>query len=122
MSKKICLGKGCNNLVDRTEKYCLTCSKKRVIEKRENNRKYDHHNRDKKIKNFYHSKAWKKFREGILIRDNYLCQECLKENIITNAEIVHHIVEVREDFEKRFVYDNCFSVCKACHNRIHNKI
>ncbi|GAB5880318.1 hypothetical protein JMUB7530_27730 [Staphylococcus aureus] len=41
---------------------------------------------------FYHSKAWKKLREIALDRDNYLCQMCLREDIVTDANIVHHII------------------------------
>ncbi|HEA4189535.1 TPA: HNH endonuclease, partial [Staphylococcus aureus] len=37
---------------------------------------------------FYHSKAWKKLREIALDRDNYLCQMCLREDIVTDANIV----------------------------------
>ncbi len=119
MPKKICPGKGCNNKIDRKDKYCSICSEKRILEKREHNRKYDQYVRDEKIKEFYHSREWKLFREQILIRDNYLCQECLKENIITQAGIVHHIVEVRHDYHKRLIKDNCMSICKNCHNSIH---
>ncbi|HBI1307286.1 TPA: HNH endonuclease, partial [Staphylococcus aureus] len=36
---------------------------------------------------FYHSKAWKKLREIALDRDNYLCQMCLREDVVTDANL-----------------------------------
>ncbi|HBI0888517.1 TPA: HNH endonuclease [Staphylococcus aureus] len=68
---------------------------------------------------FYHSKAWKKLREIALDRDNYLCQMCLREDIITDAKIVHHIIYADEDFNKALDLDNLMSVCYSCHNKIH---
>ncbi len=121
MPKKICSGSGCNKLIDKKEKRCSECESKRTTEKREYNRKYDYHNREEKIKRFYHSSSWKNVRRYVLIRDNYLCQHCLRENVITSAELVHHIVEVKEDFSKRLDPDNCISVCKPCHNKIDHK-
>lgn len=68
---------------------------------------------------FYHSKAWKKLREIALDRDNYLCQMCLEQGMITDAKIVHHIVYLDNDFNKALDLNNLMSVCHACHNKIH---
>uniref|UniRef100_UPI002108DD4A HNH endonuclease signature motif containing protein n=1 Tax=Staphylococcus aureus TaxID=1280 RepID=UPI002108DD4A len=54
-----------------------------------------------------------------LDRDNDLCQMCLREDIITEAKIVHHIIYVDEDFNKAVDLDNLMSVCYSCHNKIH---
>ncbi|MBI9014366.1 MAG: HNH endonuclease [Clostridiales bacterium] len=88
-------------------------------EKREKNRKYDQYVREEEIVKFYHSREWKKVREAVLIRDNYLCQNCIKDNIIKSAEIVHHIVEIKDDWSKRLSISNCKSLCLKCHNSIH---
>ncbi|MEB8101044.1 HNH endonuclease [Staphylococcus xylosus] len=68
---------------------------------------------------FYHSKAWKVLREIALDRDNNLCQLCLKEGNITDANVVHHIIYVDDDFSKALNLDNLMSVCYSCHNKIH---
>jgi len=123
MPKKICLGSSCNNLVDMKSKYCPSCAKGKAIEKQEHNRKYDKHVRDPLIVKFYHSMAWKKTREYVLIRDNFLCQHCLKMDSpqITSAELVHHIVELKEDWSRKLDTKNLISVCKSCHNAIDHK-
>ncbi|MBI9015479.1 MAG: HNH endonuclease [Clostridiales bacterium] len=103
------------------EKRCPSCAPIRKAEKAEHNRKYDTQVRDKTSVNFYHSSAWRKLRQHVLIRDNYLCQECLKESHITSAEIVHHIIEIKDDPSLSLKADNCISLCKACHNKVDHK-
>jgi len=82
-------------------------------------KRYDKYARDKKRDKFYHSTAWKKARELALIRDHYLCQVCLKQKKIKNAEMVHHIVEVKDDFDKALELGNLQSLCNSCHNTMH---
>lgn len=68
---------------------------------------------------FYKSSAWRTIRKMALDRDNYLCQMCLKDKVIKDAEIVHHIVYVKDDFNKALDLDNLMCVCSSCHNKIH---
>ena len=119
MPKKICRGKNCKNLVPMNGKYCPECAKGVAIEKQEKNKRYDHKVRDPKLVKFYHSSEWQRIRNAALIRDNRLCQECLEHNVIKSAEIVHHIIEIKDDWSKRLQLDNCESVCKSCHNKLH---
>ena len=64
---------------------------------------------------------WIKKREVILKRDDYLCCECKRYGNNIPAEHVHHIhpVEHRPDLE--YVNDNLISLCKKCHNSMHNR-
>lgn len=116
-----CLYPGCPELTNQT--YCMKHQLKRMQQRRRDKAKqdeyYDRFKRDQQSKQFYHSKDWKKAREQALVRDNYLCQHCLKKKRFTRATIVHHIVEVKEDWGKRFDIDNLISLCAACHNRVH---
>lgn len=82
---------------------------------------YDKYKRDKKSKQFYHSSAWAKCRELALKRDNYLCQDCLSNKRIRKADMVHHVVEVRDDFTQALVLENLRSLCNSCHNRHHER-
>lgn len=59
-------------------------------------------------------------REQALIRDMYLCQQCLKDGIVNDKQlIVHHKIEVKEDWGKRLELENLETVCTQCHNKIH---
>lgn len=74
---------------------------------------------DKKTKQFYNSKAWQMIRGKVLARDHYLCQHCLKKNIIQPAETVHHIEHLKENWDKALDESNLISLCLICHNIEH---
>lgn len=121
MPKKICAGDGCNNLVSMSVSRCPKCSTQKSIDKSHHNSKYDEMVRDPLVVKFYRSTLWKTVRKYVLNRDNNLCQHCLKDNNIKSAELVHHIIELKEDMSKGLDPNNCISVCKSCHNKINHK-
>lgn len=82
-------------------------------------RHYDRHKRDKESVKFYKSKAWRSCRDLALIRDDFLCQSCLKRERITPAEMVHHIKEFKDHPELALVLENLVSLCLSCHNKEH---
>ena len=56
---------------------------------------------------------WKKIRKQALVRDGYLCQECLKAGLLTVATDVDHIINTAQGKElhwheqsPRMVYDH----------------
>ena len=77
-------------------------------------RRYETNNNE-----FYHSKEWRILRVRALQRDNYLCQECLKNGVITPASTVHHIKPLRIDSDEALKLENLETVCPKCHNRLH---
>lgn len=89
---------------------------------------YSKHNKnrdtdkDPKYAKFYSSTAWKRFREIAFSKHGIYCHECLKKNRYVVADTIHHKVEVRVDFSKRFDIDNVIPVCSSCHNKIHEDI
>lgn len=74
------------------------------------------------INPWYHTTAWRKLRKAVL-RDNPLCVECQKINIIELAKVVDHINPVStggNDAEKARLmwdWDNLQPLCDSCHNR-----
>lgn len=116
---KLCNKQGCRELTKLKEKYC---DKHRELEFENIKRwrkDYDYKRKDDKYKKFYKSREWKRLRDYILKRDNYICQECIKENKITICNTVHHVVEVRKDFSKALDKENLITLCHKCHNKIH---
>jgi len=68
--------------------------------------------------NFYKSKAWRRKRLYILMRDKY-CQECLRRKRLRQANTVHHIKPLEVAPELALVDDNLESLCASCHNILH---
>jgi len=56
---------------------------------------------------------WKKLRLKVLIRDAHLCQECFKNNIITVATDVDHIIPKSKGGTNAMT--NLQSLCNPCH-------
>lgn len=75
----------------------------------------------------YNSEKWRKLRAWKFAKDP-LCEICKKEGIVTPAEDVHHIISFMsakdQAMRKYLAYDseNLMSLCKKCHQRVHNKV
>lgn len=88
---------------------------------RKNNSQYDTERRK-----IYNSERWRKLRAW-KFACNPLCELCLQEDRTVPAEDVHHIVSFMstDDPVQRIVlaydFDNLMSLCKQCHQRIHNE-
>ena len=66
---------------------------------------------------------WRRIREEVFERDEYLCQECRRQGLITGVElhgvgvgICDHIVPLAEGGAE-FDADNLQTLCKTCHDR-----
>lgn len=68
---------------------------------------------------FYHSRAWQRARQMALTRDHYLCQVCYRQGRVTPARTVHHIVHIKDNWDKRLDLDNLETICLECHNQEH---
>lgn len=73
----------------------------------------------------YNSERWRKLRK-LKFANDPLCEMCKKEGRITPAEDIHHIKSFmtastpEERYRLAYDYTNLMSVCKKCHQRIHN--
>ena len=78
----------------------------------------DYRERRATLKEFYHSKAWRKVREVALKRDNYLCCRCDRP-----GEHVHHKIRLTpenvNDPAISLNLDNLETLCHACHDQEH---
>jgi 5-methylcytosine-specific restriction protein A len=81
-------------------------------------REYDRTRRDAERKAFYHTQAWLKLRALKLSEIPY-CEACYKSNRLVQATHVHHLVEVKDDWDLRLDMGNLQSLCHPCHSRLH---
>lgn len=69
---------------------------------------------------FYSSAEWKKLRQQAI--DYYFALDIYsyyKNNLIEFGETVHHIIPIREDFDKRNDIKNLIFLTESNHQRIH---
>ena len=105
-----CSSPGCPELVPRGESYCPQHKKKA-------HRDYKRTRTDTKEQAFYTGTRWRKLR-AYKLRQDPLCEICLKEGRTKAAELVHHKQEIKQDGEE-MALDNLESLCVRCHNRTH---
>lgn len=119
---KYCNRCGCNQKVPQGVAYCKKHTITQAEKNRERHKEYDTHCRDRTAKGFYNSDAWKVARAAALARDNgidiYLY---IVEGVIVPANMVHHIVELKEDYSKRCDVDNLISVSDHTHKTVIDK-
>lgn len=112
--KKQCNHAGCKMLIDYNQKYC---SKHQHLDKSKSD--YDKYSHRKKIGGkyfkFYHSKPWTKASRLYRI-NNPCCEDCLNNGIIRKADVVDHVIEIRDDWTKRLDENNFRSLCHQHHN------
>ena len=78
----------------------------------------------------YNSREWKELRIAKLKSTKGLCEECMKEGIVTSARCVHHVVPIEtartKDEMKRLAIDcglqGLKSLCFACHAKTHKEL
>ncbi len=117
MLKKICK---CGKVIDQRISMCDECMIKHKEAKKESNRVYNSHNRDKDLDTFYHSDEWEDIRECILSKYKYLdLYDYFINKKITLANTVHHIVEIKDDYNLRLSEENLIPLSAKTHSKIH---
>lgn len=116
--KKYCARCGCDRLIDATKTFCEVHTKTNA----ERNAEYDRTQRDRKAKAFYNSTEWKTARAAVLTRDAGIdIYIYMTEHRVVPATMVHHIVELREDYSKRSTPSNLISISETTHEGVIRK-
>lgn len=115
--KKLCR---CGKIIDYNQKYCKQCSIKYKEERAEYHRHYDKYIRDQESAGFYNSQEWEKTREHIIAKYKGLdLYAFFIEKKIVYADTVHHIEELRENWDRRLDITNLIPLSSGNHTRIH---
>lgn len=104
--KSPCAYPGCGRLATHKQ-YCA--EHKKTVDKQ-----YNRYERDPESNKRY-GRAWKRIRDRY-IKLHPLCEECKKQNRLTPAEEVHHILPLSKGGGNEM--SNLMSLCKSCHSRI----
>ena len=103
---RLCKQPGCNALVVSGEGYCDKHKKQR--QKQSDERRGSSSGRG-------YGGRWQKYRI-VFLGDNPLCVECLKNNDLTPATVVDHIIPHKGDYDLFWDEDNHQALCKRCHD------
>ena len=113
--KKQCNHAGCKILIEYDQKYC---NKHQYLEKKSSD--YDTYAKRKhtggKYFYFYKSKSWAN-ASRLYRLNNPCCEACLKDGIVKKADVVDHIIEIKDDWSKRLDESNFQSLCHRHHNQ-----
>ncbi|WIV10534.1 HNH endonuclease signature motif containing protein [Proteiniborus sp. MB09-C3] len=115
--KKLCR---CGKLIDYNQKDCDECSKKVDAQNKKRHKDYRLRRTDVDEQKFYNSKPWKVTRQVVISRDNGLCLLCLYRKLIRSYYTVHHIEELKENWDKRLDFENLICLCESCHQYVHD--
>jgi 5-methylcytosine-specific restriction protein A len=103
--------------------YCDICSKGIQERRAQSSQHYDIVQRkskdNMKYNAFYHSKEWAMVRQMARARDHGLCIECLKDGDVTVYNVVHHIISIKENYNKKYELDNLVCLCEMHHQLAH---
>ena len=81
-------------------------------------RQYNRYKRDPEIIKKYDGR-YKKLR-NLYIQQHPLCEECLKRELLTPAEEVHHILPVK--WGGKHSFENFMALCQSCHTKLEREI
>lgn len=109
----------CGGIISYGVKYCEKCQKVKDSETKQSYRDYQQRRSDKKEQSFYSSSEWLDCRNKIRVRDLHLCRVCLSNKKIVELDVVHHITELKEDWNSRMTKDNLIGLCNDCHRLVH---
>ncbi|CEP50284.1 HNH endonuclease domain protein [[Clostridium] sordellii] len=123
MFKKFCR---CGKIIPQGLPRCDDCQAKfdkriNVTDNKKAYKKYKANRKDFKEQKFYGSKEWKLVKDSVKLRDKGLCMLCDSKGDDMYVDEVHHIVELKEDWSRRFDMNNLICLCKRCHFYVHMK-
>tara|TARA_Y100000004_G_scaffold126789_1_gene142717 strand:- start:15 stop:371 length:357 start_codon:yes stop_codon:yes gene_type:complete len=73
---------------------------------------HDNHN---SMASFYNNKRWKNIR-AYFIKRNPLCIECERGGLIKGAEVIDHIIPIKQGGDM-YSEKNLQPMCKKCHDK-----
>lgn len=118
--KKLCSYSGCNVLVDYGTKYCYKHRTKDKERYKDYRRSRLRDEEEKARQEFYNSVEWKNIRDlairkcfGVDIVEYYRTGQIIK------GYTVHHIVELKDDWNKRLDINNLIYLTQENHIKIH---
>ncbi|MEK5331040.1 HNH endonuclease [Lysinibacillus sp. FSL W8-0992] len=101
----------CRTLIDYDQQHCEQ-------HKPRNQRKQESYSermeKDGQYRRFYNSAAWRNLSFQHRLK-NPICEECIKVGLVVKADVVDHVIEIKDDWSKRLDEKNIRSLCHHHH-------
>jgi hypothetical protein len=118
MLKHLCPYQGCKEIIPITQSYCDVHSKTEANRQGEYDKSI-RYTKDKKYHDFYLSKEWKAMKPYIARKYKGLClYSYYIDHKIVQADMIHHIEELKENWDKRLDEENLFPLSNSAHSKI----
>ena len=76
----------------------------------------------KVARSVYRRPEWQQFRQVVIVRDGYMCQECNWHQADGAVLQVHHLQYLPGRRPWEYAADDCTTLCRGCHARVHCKV
>ncbi|WP_294481876.1 HNH endonuclease signature motif containing protein [uncultured Bacteroides sp.] len=96
-----------------------------IYKPKKSQKKNENNFHDAERRKVYNTERWRRLRAW-KFACNPLCEMCLKDDKVVPAEDIHHVVSFMstdDPAQRNFLaydFDNLMSLCKQCHQRVHN--
>lgn len=120
--KKYCSYTGCRVLLDEDIRYCEKHEKQAKANRAVSDKRYSNNRKDQKEQDFYRSPTWIKARDAsIIYYYGFDIYEYYTTGLIIEADTVHHIIQIKEDWNKRIDLNNLIPLSDANHSYVHSQ-
>ncbi|MBD5643199.1 HNH endonuclease [Clostridium botulinum] len=115
--KKLCR---CGKVIDYNKRMCDECKNRYDKSKKESYKEYKKNRKDNTEQKFYSNKEWITVRDIVRRKYNNIClYSYYILNEIKYVDYIHHIIELKEDWDKRLDIDNLIPLSDKSHKIVH---
>lgn len=122
----LCNHPGCSELIPYDQRYCSKHEYRKPIDYTDKKQRHQvnkrvyyrriHSHHEGQYQRFYRSTQWKKLSHRWLMMHPF-CVSCEARGVYRKGDVVDHIIEIRDDWNKRLDKTNLQTLCYACHNK-----
>lgn len=126
MILKLCSYTSCSKVIDKDSKYCEYHRAKHMKKERVRYKEYQkrrlYDERKAMAQSFYSSTDWRRIKEAI--KPSYYHIDIMEYYLtgkVVEGQVVHHVIEVEEEWDSRLDISNLIYLTYKNHQRIHMK-
>lgn len=116
-----CSRRGCTKILPEGTKYCDMHIKEKFKEEKIRNKKYKQSLKDSRENKFYSTDKWIRLRDTIRIKCLGLCLICYFKGRYEDLYTIHHIEDIKDNWDRRLDNKNLIGLCQHHHIQVHKE-